>query len=210
MIGGFKSARTDAVDPTVRPRRFLFALSALLSVAALFLAPVARARVPHGRFGVGDSIMLSAADDLAPYDIKVNAEVGRQFSEGVAVVRRLATHDRLPRQVIVHLGTNGYVSSADCDDLFEYAGPKRRVFLVTVHVPREWEEAVNDELHRCATRHENGFLIRWYGKSQNHPEWFDDSDYHLTTEGQAAYAAFLDSSVDATLAALRAVRRGKG
>jgi hypothetical protein len=181
-----------------------------MALGSLLATPPALARVPHGRFGVGDSIMLSAADDLEPYDIRVNAEVGRQFSEGVAVVRRLAAHGRLPRQVIVHLGTNGYVSSSDCDALFEYAGPKRRVFLVTVHVPREWEEAVNDELHHCAARHDNGFLIRWYSKSQHHPEWFDDSDYHLTTEGQAAYAAFLDSSVDATLAELRSARVGKG
>jgi hypothetical protein len=185
-------------------RSRLVRVAALAAAASVVVAFPAGATTRHHRIGVGDSIMLSAEDDLDPFGVVVNAEVGRQFAEGLHVVRRLAMHDRLPRQVVVHLGTNGYVDPADCDELIAWAGPHRHVFLVTVRVPMEWEEPNNDVLHKCAARADNAFVIRWFAYSDGHPEWFAEGGYHLNEEGQAAYAAFLDANVDDTLASLRA------
>jgi hypothetical protein len=185
-------------------RSFKSFLSYVAVVVAIVVAALpAGGTTRHRRIGVGDSIMLSAEDDLAPYSVVVNAEVGRQFSEGFHVVRRLSLHDRLPRQVVVHLGTNGYVDPVDCDELVRWAGPHRHVFLVTVRVPRAWEKPNNDVLHKCAGRDDNAFVIRWCAYSDGHPEWFAEGGYHLNEEGQAAFAAFLDANVDDTLAALR-------
>jgi hypothetical protein len=180
----------------------------LVVVLLLVLAslPVtAHALVPSGRFGVGDSIMLSAADELSGYGIDVNAEVGRQFSAGLPVVRRLATNDRLPRNVIVHLGTNGYVQPEDCDALVALA-PQRRIFLVTVRVPRDWQDPNNEVLNDCAGRYDRVFVIRWFMATRDHPEWFATDGYHLNAEGQQAYASYLDGRVDTTLARIRASR----
>ena len=41
--------------------------------------------------------------------IAIDAKVGRQFSEGVEIVRALATLGTIPGTVVVHLGTNGTV-----------------------------------------------------------------------------------------------------
>jgi hypothetical protein len=184
----------------VRRSIVVFTLTAAMSLAG---GPAgAGTAPPPGRFGVGDSIMLSASDELDQFGWKVNAEVGRQFSTGVRVVRRRATRGTLPRRVIVHLGTNGAIDPDDCDALVATAGPRRRVFLVTVKVPRGWQDANNDVLQACAAAYEKVHLIRWFGHSHRHGDWFAEDGYHLNATGQDEYASFLQAKVHVTLASL--------
>jgi hypothetical protein len=182
------------------------ALIALTTLAvAAFLQRPAAASVPPGRLGVGDSIMLSARDELLELGIEVRAKVGRRFDEGLARVRRLAAAGTLPRSVIVHLGTNGWIDAADCDSLVDVVGRRRRrLFLVTVRVPRAWMEQNNAVLRACAASHDRAHLIRWAMLSGRHPEWFSDDGYHLNAVGQERYARYLDRRVDEVLASLRA------
>lgn len=172
-------------------------------VLGLAAAPAWAGSPPAGRFGVGDSIMVSSSDELDAFEWVVNAQVGRQFSTGVRVIRRWASRGSLPRRVIVHLGTNGAIDPADCDSLVEAAGPKRRIFLVTVKVPRGWQDPNNDLLRACAAAFEKVHLIRWYAHSRGHGEWFAPDGYHLNASGQGEYASFLQERVDATLRQLR-------
>lgn len=174
------------------------------SLIVLLTTPLSAVGSTPGRFGVGDSIMLSSSDELGAFDWTTNAEVGRQFSTGVQVVRRRAARGTLPKRVIVHLGTNGPIDPADCDALVAFAGSWRRVFLVTVKVPRGWQDANNEILRGCAAAHEKVHLIRWHSRSTRHPEWFASDGYHLNAGGQLGYAAFLERRVDAILEALRA------
>jgi len=201
--------RRPGLKLTARPtvvvamRRFVPIALAALAMAALVSHPAA-ASVSPGRLGVGDSIMRSAADELAELDVAVRAKVGRQFDEGLRVVRRLEASGALPRLVIVHLGTNGWIDRADCDAVVETAGSGRRVFLVTVRVPRHWMRPNNDVLRSCAAAYERAHVIRWSMIGGRHPEWFADDGYHLNAEGQQRYARYLDRSVDAILATVRA------
>ncbi len=50
----------------------------------------------------------------------------------------------------------------------------------------------NIRLRACAKRPGQHPLIDWYAYSRGHGAWFYDG-MHLTPEGRAAYAAFLDS-----------------
>ena len=176
-------------------------IAVLMGLALLASVPAAVARpIPQGRVGVGDSIMLSAKDELNAYDIHVHAKVGRQFSEGVTVVQRLKADGILAKRLIVHLGTNGPIDPADCDTIVSIAGPLRRVFLVTNKVPRDWQDSNNDILNACAAAYDNVWVIRWYSYSTGHPHWFADDRYHLSTEGQAIYAEYLDAQVRRILA----------
>lgn len=181
-------------------RRIVVALSALTCLIGMALP--ADASIPRGRFGVGDSIMLSASDELAVYGVGVDAEVGRQFPEAFAVVRRLVRREELPRNLIVHLGTNGYVQPEDCDKLVSLA-PGRRIFLTSVRVPRDWQDPNNDVLNACAARYDRVFMLRWAAESRNHPEWFASDGYHLNAIGQQAYADLLHGDVREVLRTLR-------
>ncbi len=182
-----------------RGRALLPVLAGLGLLAAL--TPAAARPIPSGRVGVGDSIMLSSKDELNGYETHVHAKVGRQFVEGVAVVQRLKEDGILAKRLIVHLGTNGPIDPADCLQVVAIAGPMRRVFLVTNKVPREWQDSNNEILNACASEYDNVWVIRWYAYSTGHPHWFADDRYHLSAEGQAMYAAFIDAQVRRILAA---------
>jgi hypothetical protein len=175
-----------------------------IGLAGLLAAPDSAA-APKGRYGVGDSIMRSAADDLARYHVRVNAEVGRRFDEGLRILKRRAARGTLHRLVIVHLGTNGPIDPDACDAIARVAGTSHRVFLVTVRVPRPWQALNNAFLNSCALLHARVYVIRWYAFSAGHPRWFADDGYHLTPLGRASYAEFIDARVRGIM---RSVNRG--
>ena len=58
-------------------------------------------------------------------------------------------------------------------------------------IPRRYRATQNERLAACAQRRANTRLIDWYGYSHDHPGWFADDGYHLTSRGQTRYAAFL-------------------
>ena len=177
----------------------------IATIPVLTLPPhAAAAGPPMGRFAVGDSIMLSAKPELRELGFVVNAKVGRQFGAGVWIVRHKAGDGTLARRVVVHLGTNGTIDPSDCDRLVDAAGPKRRVFLTTIKVPRSWEAPNNDTLNACAGRHDKVHVIRWWAKSHDRPEWFAADGYHLSAEGRRVFSSFVDREVDRLLASLRA------
>jgi len=176
-------------------------------VFAYGAAPAAATTHP-ARFGVGDSIMRSADDELGVFGWRVNAEVGRQFSAGAAMIVRKAARDNLPKRVIVHLGTNGAIDPDDCSAVAEAAAPGRRLFLVTVRVPRGWQDTNNEILRSCAASSPRVYVTRWFAHSDGHDEWFAEDGYHLTADGQAEYASFLEARVRDVIQALRA-RRGR-
>ena len=151
---------------------------------------------------MGDSIMLSSRDELDAYHVDVNAKVGRQFDDGLRVIHRLVEAGTVPKRVVVHLGTNGWIAETSCDTLVHEIG-HRRVFLVTVRVPRDWMRPNNELLRACDLAYERVHVIRWAMVSGRHPEWFADDGYHLNADGQAAYATYIDAQVDAILASLR-------
>ena len=128
----------------------------LMAGVTLLVSSAIAGSPPKGRFGVGDSIMLSAKPELRPLGYGVNASVGRQFGAGVWIVRHKAEDGTLPKRVIVHLGTNGTIDPGDCDRLVGYAGPKRRVFLVTIKVPRSLGGAEQRDAARVRERSRQG------------------------------------------------------
>jgi hypothetical protein len=162
------------------------ALTVAASVAiGLVGTGVASAR----KLGLGDSVMQGASNELRSRNFKVNTTTSRQFSEAPGVLRRLERRGRLPRTVVIHLGNNGYIEPSDCRRAVKVAG-NRRVFLVTVKVPRSWRTANNARLKKCARRHD-ARIVDWYAFSHGHDAWFYSDGFHLTPSGQRKYARFL-------------------
>jgi hypothetical protein len=163
------------------------------------VAPVVPA-TPHGPvrtmpgtdfLAVGDSIMLGATSALQRQfpGIAIDAEVGRQFSEGVSIVRALSSLGTIPGTVIVHLGTNGTVSPGTCDEMMNLLAGKR-VVIVNVHVPRPWEAPNNDVLAACAQRH-GAVVVDWYTSATG----LAPDGFHLSASGVAAYTQLIATSL---------------
>ena len=166
---------------------------------AAVLPPPVPVQVTAGRWAVGDSVMLGAKPQLTASGIRVDAVESRQFHAGIALVRAALAAGALPRDVIVHLGTNGTASLGDCRAVVAAAGADRRVFLVTVHGPRPWMRADNTQLEACAAAYpgQRVVIIDWDRVASHHPEWFYADGIHLDGAGRTAYAALVTAAVTA-------------
>jgi hypothetical protein len=171
----------------------------LTVVAALVTtAPGASGEVAKGRLGIGDSVMAGAVGELHDVFFRiVDTATSRQFPVADDRIRYWKSRGKLPENVVVHLGNNGWVEPAACNAAVTAAGSARNVFLVTVNVPRFWRQTNNERLRACAGRYSSAYLIDWYGYSRGHSSWFYSDGYHLTSTGQRAYASYLAQRVKA-------------
>ena len=160
-------------------------------------ASVPKAAGPRGRLAVGDSLMVSVTPWMRQQGFTVHAKVGRQFSTAPGIVRSFGS--KLPRNLVVELGTNGTVSLGACRSVIETAGKYRRVFLVTARVPRSWEAGNIRTIKACDARYASKRvrIIDWYTHSAGHPEWFAGDRVHLSSSGRQAFQGLIDSEVDA-------------
>lgn len=170
------------------------ATGAEFGAATLPVGPVVRS----GRFAVGDSVMLGSQPLLAKDGFRVDATVSRQFGSGVSVVRRAATAGTLPRALVVHLGTNGTITTKDCQAIVTAAGPGRRVFFLNVRVPRSWTPGNNRTLSACdaAFAPDRVTIIDWSSTAASHPDWIGSDKIHPSGVGRQGYAALIDTTLD--------------
>jgi hypothetical protein len=140
-----------------------------------------------GVLAVGDSVMLGAVDALQRSipGIVVDAEVSRQFDAGLTIVRRLAEIDALPDTVVIHLGSNGNVSTGSCDEMMSLLAG-REVVVVNVRVPRPWESGNNRVLSACAERH-GARLVDWHDGATG----LAGDGVHIGPEGARQFAALV-------------------
>jgi hypothetical protein len=143
---------------------------------------------------IGDSVMQGAEDALreAIPGITVDAARSRQFSQAAQIVDGDAKAGQLPATVVIHLGTNGRATTELLDDIMRAAGD-RRVYFVTVRVPRLWETEVNTALRALPQRWPNAHVIDWRDYANGHDDWFVNDGFHLTAAGQRAYATLIAS-----------------
>ncbi len=165
--------------------------------------PAAAARHRHVRgtsvTAVGDSVMLASAPELqaALPGIYIDALVSRQMSAGLQVVRDLADSGRLRRIVVVGLGTNGTVTSAQISQLLAAVGRHRWLVLVNTFVPRPWQDEVNGTLEAAARHHPNVVIANWLTAIEHHASLLWDDGVHPRPPGGRLYARVVQGAIRA-------------
>ncbi|MEI6360776.1 MAG: hypothetical protein WCP95_01455 [Actinomycetes bacterium] len=189
----------------------LAAASAAALIAAFAIPSAAAAPVIHtaplvapakDRYAVGDSVMLGAKSNLKGKGFKiVDAVESRQAYLGPSLLRKRGV--TLPKNVVVHLGTNGTFPLSVCKKIVSAAGPDRRVFLVTVHVPRSWQKPNNKVIRQCdsAFAADRVHVIDWNTAVKAHPKWLYGDHTHLRPAGAKGFASLIDYNVDQAVAA---------
>ena len=141
---------------------------------------------------IGDSPLLLALPNLAGEGYRANARGCRQYPEGLGLMRDLRRKDKLPRLVVVALGSNGSISKDNIHDALNIVGKKRILALAT---PRELGGGAGHDaslVRREAHKHKRIRLLDWVKFSAGHPGWFQPDGLHLTFSGAAALARLFD------------------
>ena len=141
---------------------------------------------------VGDSTMLLALPQLAAAGFDVNAHGCRQFSEALTLLAGLAHAHLLPHLVVIALGADGSITSADIAETLRILGRDRELALVT---PRELGGGSGSDAAtvRASTRDSPRqiHVLDWVHESEGHPAWFQPDGLHLTFSGADAFTRSL-------------------
>jgi hypothetical protein len=141
--------------------------------------------------------MLGAAPAMARDipDLDLDAKVGRQLPAAVDVLRAARAAGHLGPVVVVHVGTNGYVTRAQFDDMMSVLAWVPRVVVVNDKVPRPWQDPNDAMLAQAAAAYPAVRLVDWRAASSPHPELFWDDDTHLRPQGAALYASLVEAAI---------------
>jgi len=146
---------------------------------------------------IGDSVMLSAAQQLRAVlpGTYIDAQVSRQMSQGLAVVRELARRGELRPIVVVGLGTNGTITTAQVRALQAVSGPRRELVLVNTFVPRPWQSEVNSVVGAAGRRYSDITVADWYATIRNRTGLLWGDGVHPQPAGAVVYARMVAAAV---------------
>lgn len=138
---------------------------------------------------VGDSVLLGARQQLEQTlpRAQTDAEIGRQAAALLVRLRALKESNLLASTVMLHLGTNGYVTEKQLREALETLGDRERIILVNARAPRRWVEENNSLMARVVAEYPNAVLADWAGLANEHPEYFVSDGIHLSQAGKRAF-----------------------
>ncbi len=139
---------------------------------------------------VGDSVMLdyqSALETDVP-GTDIEAAVSRQWSTGESLLQQLRAEGRLGAEVVVALGTNGPITSADFDSMMSVLSGVSRVVFVNIVVDRPWQDPNNQVLASGVARYGNAVIADWHSLESQNPGWVYSDGTHLPIGGAGAQA----------------------
>ena len=106
-------------------------------------------------------------------------------------------NDQTGTYAVFCLGTNNAVVDEQIDELMESVPDGKRVILVNIRCPRDWEAQTNQAIANAPSRHSNIVaVVDWYGLSQGHDEYFYEDGIHLNGVGAKAYISFIQQAIE--------------
>jgi peptidoglycan/LPS O-acetylase OafA/YrhL len=139
---------------------------------------------------IGDSVLLDASKYIQDFlkNAYIDAKVGRQFKE----IYPLLESGKLDKynKIVIALGNNGYVSKKDLENVVERLKNKE-IYLITVKVPRPWQNQVNNTFKEIASEYKNVKIIDWYSYSKEKEELFVADKVHLNNKGAKYFASLI-------------------
>lgn len=138
-------------------------------------------------FAIGDSVMLLAVNGLARAGFNVNAQGCRRWSQGHAILRRKRREGRLPRLVVMALGTNWSITRREIGRTRRLLGRRRVLAIVTPREPGGYPTDARRVRAAVRAHPRNLKLLDWVRFSRGHGSWFGGDGIHLTWTGVRNY-----------------------
>jgi peptidoglycan/LPS O-acetylase OafA/YrhL len=147
---------------------------------------------------VGDSVALGARSALERGidGAAVYATVGWQAADILKILERIRAAGELQPKVLIHLGTNGYISERQLRAMLDMLRDRERVLVMNSRVPRRWMAANNRLLATLVPQYPNAVLVDWHSLSDGRPEFFVQDGVHLTGSGMRAFVGAVVAAGD--------------
>ena len=147
---------------------------------------------------VGDSVALGARSALERGidGAAVYATVGWQAADVLKMLERIRGAGDLQPKVLIHLGTNGYISERQLRAMLDMLRDRERVLVMNSRVPRRWMAANNRLLATVVPQYPNAVLVDWHSLSDGRPEFFVQDGVHLTGSGMRAFVGAVVAAGD--------------
>lgn len=187
---------------TGRPLRA--AIVGLIAAVAVVAAPAAQAacggvkryapsvakRSP-APLAIGDSVMMGAVEPLRRAGFEIDVRGCRQMSEGLRVISARKRAGSLPTVVVVALGNNWTVSTADIRRALRIGGSERLLGLVT---PRGAMASARSAIRAAGRRWPTRVrVLDWAARSAG-KDWTWDA-LHLTSAGARGFSRLLSEAM---------------
>jgi hypothetical protein len=141
---------------------------------------------------IGDSVLLGALDEVSAAGFEIDTRGCRQMGEGLRVMAARRRAGRLPRFVVVALGTNLNITSGEISAALRIMGKRRVLGLVT---PREEGGGSGSDaavVRQAGRRHRGRVVVLdWVAYSSGRGGWFAGDGIHLGPGGAAGLASLL-------------------
>lgn len=145
---------------------------------------------------IGDSVSAGCENEfyrVFPYGHS-DAVVNRNIWE--SPYQFYLENNQVGEYVVFCLGTNNAVVDEQIDEMLDIVGPDKKVILVNIRCPRDWEAQTNRAIANAPSRHSNVVAIAdWYGASAGHDEYFYEDGIHVNEAGAKAYIALIQQTI---------------
>ena len=148
---------------------------------------------------IGDSVMNAstlALADVLP-GIYIDAKPDREMPAGLDIVRALAASGRLRPVVVMGLGTNYIVTTAQLQELMQLIGPHRKLVLINTYVPDGWSKQVNATEAAFIRQHPSITPADWFDTIKNRLYLLWPDQVHPQMPGTFVYARMVYQAVQA-------------
>ena len=145
---------------------------------------------------IGDSLTVDIGEKIKekyPGAI-IDGKISRQRTAATALADQYANYNNENTAVIFQLGTNGFFTESQVDELVKKFD-KADIYFVNVKVPRTWEKTVNKELESLKERHSDITIIDWYSVANNNQNYFEPDKVHLNSEGVETMVSLIEKSL---------------
>jgi hypothetical protein len=149
---------------------------------------------------IGDSVMSASAMSLAAAlpGIYIDAKPDREMPAGLSIARQLARSGKLRPVLVMGLGTNYIVTTAQLQELLQIIGPHRKLVLINTYVPDGWSKQVNATDAAFIQQHPRVVLADWYDTIKNRLYLLWPDQVHPMMPGTVVYAHMVYDAVQAT------------
>ena len=149
-------------------------------------------------FALGDSVMKGAAPQLTSRGIVVDAEESRQGKMAAEIFVQLRDLGVGMNAAVVHVGTNGPMSTETLDQMMAALDRVPRVVVLTGRGNRDWMEPNNAKIRALPERYPNVVILDWQLVAELcSGECFAGDGIHLGRDGSAFYADQIEKALTA-------------